>query len=285
MRAAAQEESTMAHTEMTAARKSPVTSQDIDAYEKDGVVRIRGLLDGAWVERMHKAIDRVQNDPGEFRERYAPGTPGHFLSDKFMWTRDPDFRAYAFESDAPKVAGRLMQANKINLFYDHLLIKEPGTSAPTPWHQDMNYWPAEGDQICSIWLALDRTGLDNGGMEFVLGSHRAGSRYKPFDFRTKSVDTDEFEDLPDVESDRSKFNIADFDLEPGDAVVFHGLTLHAAPGNDSTRRRRALSVRFTGDDVRFIQRKKMIKLLKDPGLKVGDPLDSDLFPVVWRKGH
>ena len=274
----------MAHIDVATENKSPVTAQDIAAYEKDGVVRVRGLLDSAWVERLHAAIDRVESNPGEFREQYAPGTPGHFLSDKFMWARDPDFRAYAFDSAAPEVAGRLMQADKINLFYDHLMIKEPGTSAPTPWHQDMNYWPAEGDQICSIWLALDRTGLDNGGMEFVLGSHRAGSRYRPFDFRgTGSVETDEFEPLPDVEGNRQAFNIKDFDLEPGDAVVFHGLTLHGAPGNKLTRRRRALSVRFTGDDVRFIQRKKMIRLLKDPGLKPGDPLDSELFPVVWRR--
>jgi ectoine hydroxylase-related dioxygenase (phytanoyl-CoA dioxygenase family) len=142
----------------------------------------------------------------------------------------------------------------------------------------------EGDQICSIWLALDTVGLDNGGMEFVLGSHRSGRRYKPFDFRgTAAVETEEFEPLPDIESRRGDYEIRDFDLEPGDAVVFHGLTLHGAPGNTSTRCRRALSVRFAGDDARFIERKKMIRLLRDPGLNPGDRLDSDLFPIVWRE--
>ena len=97
------------------------------------------------------------------------------------------------------------------------------------------------------------------------------------------METDQFEPLPDVDSHRQDFDIASFDLEPGDAVVFHALMLHGAPGNNSTRRRRALSVRFTGEDARFVQRKKMITLLRDPGLKAGDPLDSDLFPVVWRR--
>jgi ectoine hydroxylase-related dioxygenase (phytanoyl-CoA dioxygenase family) len=261
-----------------------LSADAIAAYARDGVVRVRNLLNAAWVERMRAAVDRVEKNPGRFRERYAPDGPGHFLSDKFMWTRDPDFRAYAFDSPAPWVAGQLMQASKVNLFYDHLMIKEPGTTSPTPWHQDLNYWPAEGDQICSIWLALDRVGLDNGGMEFVLGSHRSGRRYRPFDFRgTTAVETDEFEPLPDVDSHRQDFEIGSFDLEPGDAVVFHALMLHGAPGNNSTRRRRALSVRFTGEDARFVQRKKMITLLRDPGLKPGDPLDSELFPVVWRR--
>jgi ectoine hydroxylase-related dioxygenase (phytanoyl-CoA dioxygenase family) len=261
-----------------------VTEEDVAAYQRDGVVRIRKLLDAAWVERMRGAIDRLRATQGEFTELYATEGTGHFHSDKFMWDRDPDFRAYAFESPGPRVAAALMGARSVNLFYDHLLVKEPGTTSPTPWHQDMNYWPVEGDQICSIWLALDTVGLDNGGMEFVLGSHRSGRRYKPFDFRgTAAVETEEFEPLPDIESRRGDYEIRDFDLEPGDAVVFHGLTLHGAPGNTSTRCRRALSVRFAGDDARFIERKKMIRLLRDPGLNPGDRLDSDLFPIVWRE--
>ena len=35
----------------------------------------------------------------------------------------------------------------------------------------MNYWPAEGRQICSMWMAFDTVELDNGGLEFVRGSH------------------------------------------------------------------------------------------------------------------
>lgn len=262
-----------------------VTQADIDAYQRDGAVCIRGLLDAGWVERMRAAIDRVEHNPGPFRERYSPQDPGMFLSEKFLWTFDPDFRAVVFESAEAEVAGRLMQSNKINVFYDHLMVKDPGAVSPTPWHQDVNYWPVEGRQICSIWIPFDRVDLDNGGVEFVAGSHRTGHRYQPFDFRgSDAVETSEFEKLPDVESHREEYRILYWDLEPGDALVFDGLTLHGAAGNTTaTRRRRALSVRYAGDDARFIQRKKMIKLLRDPGLKPGDPLDSDLFPVVWRR--
>ena len=55
------------------------------------------------------------------------------------------------------------------------------------------------------------------------------------------------EELPDIEADRDAFPIVGWALEPGDAVFFHMLTLHAAGGAD--RRRRAFSVRFLGDDV------------------------------------
>ena len=159
------------------------------------------------------------------------------------------------------------------------MVKEPGAVSPTPWHQDLNYWPVEGKQICSAWIAFDHVDRANGGMEFVAGSHEAGHRYQPFDFRqTDAVETDEFEPLPDVDARRADLRILTWDLAPGDAVVFSALTLHGAAGNATgDRRRRALSIRYAGDDARFTRRKKMIRLLRDPGLEVGDRLDCDLF--------
>lgn len=260
-----------------------ISDADVDAFARDGAVCVRGLLDAAWVERMIGAIDRIEHNPGPFRERYSRGDPGIFFSEKFMWTFDPDFRAFVFDSPAAEVAGRLMRATKINVFYDHLMVKEPGVVSPTPWHQDLHYWPAEGRQICSMWVAFDTVDLDNGGLEFVRGSHLGKTRYQPFDFRGDgALETDEFAPLPDIENHREDYDIVSWDLEPGDAVVFHALVLHGARSNaTANRRRRALSTRWAGDDIRYIQRKKMIRLLREPGLSPGDPLDCELFPVVW----
>ena len=38
-------------------------------------------------------------------------------------------------------------------------------------------------------------------------------------------------------------------IEPGDVVCFHMLTLHASAGVEGSRRRRVFSVRFLGDDI------------------------------------
>ena len=260
-----------------------IDQDDTETFARDGAVCVRSLLNDAWVDRIRQAIDRVESTPGPFRERYSPDDPGKFLSDKFLWTCDSDFRAAVLDSPAAEVACRLMGASRVNVFYDHLMVKEPGAVSRTPWHQDLNYWPVEGEQVCSVWIAFDHVDRSNGAMEFVAGSHRSGRRYQPFDFRnTDAVATDEFEPLPDVDARRDEFRILTWDLQPGDAVVFSALTLHGAAGNDTQdRRRRALSIRYTGDDARFIKRKKMIRLLRDPGLRVGDRMDCGLFPVAW----
>ena len=57
------------------------------------------------------------------------------------------------------------------------------------------------------------------------------------------------EEVPDIEADRDAFPILGWQMQPGDAVAFNMLTLHAAGPADS--RRRAVSFRLIGDDVRY----------------------------------
>jgi ectoine hydroxylase-related dioxygenase (phytanoyl-CoA dioxygenase family) len=90
------------------------------------------------------------------------------------------------------------------------------------------------------------------------------------------------EELPDIEGHRDDYAILAWELEPGDAVFFHMLTLHAAGG--ATRRRRAFSVRFLGDDARHAPREWKTSP-EFPGLAeelpVGAPMEHPLFPVLW----
>lgn len=274
-----------------------VTDEDIRAFRQDGVVCIRGLLDDVWVDRMRGAVDRVSEHPGPMRESYSPDQPGRFFSEKFLWTVDPDFRAYVYESPVAAAVGRLQGAAKINLFYDHLLVKEPGTAAPTHWHQDSNFWPFEGKQICSVWLPLDRVDLSNGTLEFVRGSHawyeRPMSRTPLFGKRDGEPEESAEDDgaaavddtpaQPDIESQREDYDIVSWELDPGDVLIFTALTVHSAPANLTAGRRRALSTRWLGDDIRYRRKKKMLQLIRDPGLVDGQRPDCDLFPVIWRR--
>ena len=74
-------------------------------------------------------------------------------------------------------------------------------------------------------------------------------------------------------------------MEPGDAVCFHMLPLHALRG--SARDRRVFSVRFIGDDTTHAPR-PWVTSPEFPGLAdrlpAGAPMhDDDLFPVMYRR--
>jgi ectoine hydroxylase-related dioxygenase (phytanoyl-CoA dioxygenase family) len=267
---------------------TPITEADREAYERDGVVCLRGMFDPDWIERLRGAIERDLRTPSRMATNFAEGsTPGNFFGDMFMWTWDPDFRAVISQSPAPAIAARLMGASTVHFFYDQLFVKEPSTAHPTPWHQDLPYWAVRGDQITSVWIALDPVDRSNGAVEFVTGSHRWAIRFKPTAFRKGNVNDwryqqSELPDIPDIDAARERYPIRFWEMAPGDCLVFHAAIVHGAPGNATPgRRRRGLALRYTGDDARYDPRPGTFQMIREPALAAGAPMECDLFPRVW----
>ncbi len=261
-----------------------VKDSEIVAFETDGVVCLRGIFPQDWIDFMAEAVDGAMALPGPHSEEYeAENGGGRFFGDLDIWKRHDPFRRFVFGSPAAEVAGTVMKSRKINFFYDQLLVKEPGTSARTPWHQDQPYWAVSGRQVASIWLPFDPVATET-SVEYVAGSHR-WEAYSPYHF----ADGTEYEGtglppLPDIEAARETHDILSFACEPGDCLVFQAMIVHGAPPNNSPQRRRALASRWCGDDARYSVRPGEVAIpTSDPGLKHGDALDSDDFPVVWEK--
>ena len=55
------------------------------------------------------------------------GAPGRFWDDYVNWERIPEFERFARESDVARLAAELMASDTVQLFHDHVLVKEPGT--------------------------------------------------------------------------------------------------------------------------------------------------------------
>lgn len=261
-----------------------VGAAEREAYERDGVVRIRGALDAAWLGFLAGAIDEAMASPGPHAEEYTPkGGAGRFFGDLEMAERLPKFRRFALESPLARIAAEVMRASRVHFFYDQLLVKEPGTAERTPWHQDQPYWAVSGRQVCSVWVALDPV-PEAVCVEYVAGSHR-WPEYSPYHFAdgTPYAGTG-LPPLPDIEAKRGDYRILRFAMAPGDCLVFQAMIVHGAPGNRGAHRRRAVSVRYTGDDARYCRRRGEVAIpTSDPGLAHGALLDCARFPVAWER--
>jgi len=264
-----------------------VDEQTIQRYAEDGVAVVRGAFSSEWIDVLRQGLEKNMADPGRYRREYTPdGGQGHFFGDYCNWSRIAEYEDFARNSPAADIAGALMRSRKVNLFHEHVVVKEPGTPDRTPWHHDQPYYCVNGDDNVSLWIPLDPVPKER-GVEFLCGSHKWNRWFVPTKFT--GVDyarNDEgFEPIPDIEAERDRHEIASFDLEPGDCVAFHFRTVHGAPGNASTDTwRRAVSFRWTGDDARFVVRAGEMSPpfveFDNCTLQPGDPLDSDLFPVV-----
>lgn len=260
-----------------------VSETDVERFQADGAVVLRGLFTD-WIPPLREGVDRVMKNPSPLERSYRPADgSAAFFQDFCNWQRIPEFRAFVFESPAAAAAARLMRSGSARFFHDHVLVKEPGTSAVTPWHQDQPYYPLQGRQHLSFWTPLDPVARDT-VMECVAGSHRWGKGYRPTRFDgTPLYPHDDFERIPDIDAQRASLRILGWDMEPGDAIAFSFMTVHGAPANRSRSTRRAFSSRWLGDDARYAERSgRTSPPFPDLALRHGDPLEVAQFPLVHR---
>jgi ectoine hydroxylase-related dioxygenase (phytanoyl-CoA dioxygenase family) len=175
-----------------------------------------------------------------------------------------------------------MRSHEVRFFYDQMFVQEPGTDAPTPWHQDLSFWPVRGEQICSFWIPLDPVNKDNRGLLYVKGSHRWPQRFKAISPDYVSAIIDEtMDNVPDINVEPEKYDLLHWDMRPGDILMFHPLTLHGSNGNHSrSRRRRALALRWTGDDVRYEPSSRRMPIHYRHSSMRGGPLCGAAFPRI-----
>ncbi len=254
----------------------------IDDFNRDGAVLIRGLL-ADYVDSLRQGVDKNMQSPSPFAaNNYKEGHTGLFFDDYCNWQRIPEFEQVIRHSKAAYVAAQLMQSKQVQVFHDHVLVKEPGTSMPTPWHQDSPYYFVEGQQTVSFWCPLDS--VQDATLQLVAGSHLWPQLVQPIRWVSQTHFFDEQDYLPVPDPVAENMPVLGWSMQPGDVVAFHYRTLHGAPGNYSTQRRRVFSLRFVGDDARYIERPGPTSPpFPNHQMQTGQPLREDWFPVVYPK--
>ena len=261
-----------------------VSQSDIDAFQTDGVALIKCLF-ADHVDTIRAGIERNMAEPGPYAaENLKEGEGGRFFDDYCNWTRIPEFQDVVRNSPAAEVAADLMQSNSTQMFHDHVLVKEPGTSKPTPWHQDAPYYFVEGRQTVSFWSPVDP--VTDATLRCVAGSHAWEKPVLPTRWLSEEdfyPDAEAYMPVPDPDAEGMK--IVEWQMQPGDAVAFNFDILHGARGNQSTTRRRAFSLRLVGDDARYVQRPGPTSP-PFPGhdMTPGQRLREDWFPVLFQRG-
>lgn len=237
------------------------TPLDNPSFEEDGFFVIKDLLTKDEIEVYRAIYNHYLNgevDTGHLRSDLG----GHEeRKDKkkenvtqIMWPSSllPVLREMPFHKKALAYVRELM-GEDMDLDFDMLINKAPGTDTITPWHQDAAYWIDLPDKrALSIWLALDEATLDNGCMWYVPGSHHKPLRaHAPAGKGGGALVCEGSED-----------EAVPVPLKPGSAVCHGGGTLHYSRGNttsDSQRRAFILNFRPAG----------MIRLEREKGFDHG----------------
>jgi ectoine hydroxylase-related dioxygenase (phytanoyl-CoA dioxygenase family) len=254
----------------------PVVSRvQIEDFERDGFVVVAGLLSEAELDRFAPWVDgAVAARTAHDRRRLEEKSPYEqsFLQCINLWEDHPPLRALTFHPRIAECAALLLGAERIRLWHDQALYKEAGGRETDP-HQDHPYWPIEETDALTAWIPLDGSTAESGCMGYLPGSHRVGLRKFVNIFLGNPEDVLARPELAGIEPV--------FVEVPRGAVAFHhGLTVHLAHPNRSSRVRRVHTAIFFRDGA--TRAKVGIHQSVDrAGIKPGEPIRSDATPIAW----
>jgi ectoine hydroxylase-related dioxygenase (phytanoyl-CoA dioxygenase family) len=272
-----------------------LTDAQVEAFQRDGAVLVRNVLDEKWRTDLAALVDDVlpkarsmnkyERDRGDGHERKEEDAT--FLSDT-NWVTHETAKRLVLESPIVQVAAEGMRSNRVRFYEDLIMYRRAGSATPTVWHQDSPLWPMTGDQMCSVWFSLDPMTEKTGALRFIAGSHRgpAYMQYVPGARKAKAGGEEApvyGEAMPIIEGREDQFDILTFDTEPSDVILFSPKAIHATYGSHSDRPKRSFSIRYLGDDIRWrvTPYGAFNRWMTELPFKDGDEMNHERFPIVW----
>jgi ectoine hydroxylase-related dioxygenase (phytanoyl-CoA dioxygenase family) len=267
------------------------SNEDVESYKRDGAIILRKLLDRQWVDLLNQGVDRNIANPGpNFSDFTAPTGGGKCIKDNWAWRQIPEYQEFFRNSPLGAIVGALMEAHEVRFFEDQFFEKGPGSTTPTPWHQDQPYYEVSGT-MCITWIPLDHVERDD-CLELVAQSHLLGQLFTPTSFSTQDtkyfVDPKQspLQDVPDIDGHPERYKIMGWEMDPGDIIVFDARTLHCNRGNRSKQRARRISMRWIAENAMYdknVYPWTTPTLIEGHGIRPGERLTGELFPLVWTK--
>lgn len=283
---------------MARAERFPVSQTDIDAFWRDGAVMIKGVLSDAWLDVLAQGVATNMEQPTKRTVDWVNNkeTGERLFHDQLTVQQNAHFERYMTGSPLGSIAAQVMGSPTALAFYVTTFVRSPGTKSRTPWHQDQTYWCAEGRQALSIWTALDSV-APGSELELVRGSHLWERPLAQPHFGdgqlggVMEVDGVEYIPIPDFNgADAGKYEMMRWPMEPGDILIFHGMTVHGGSGAlPEGVQRRSISAQFLGEDVRVTDRPSgcnpdWLPELAENGIGLGDYPACAMCPTITSEG-
>ncbi len=212
-----------------------MTQQQIEQFNEDGYVIVRGLFDK---EEMDLLIQKAKADAGLQESAYGREDRQGNTIKLALWNHPGDDLYGIFSRSRRMVEGmEAFLGGEVYHWHSKMILKEPFVGGAWEWHQDYGYWYNDGclmPDMASCSVALDPATRENGCMQVLRGSHKMGR----IEHGVAAGQTGA--DLLRVEAAKERFELVYCEMAPGDAMFFHGNLLHASSPNDSPNPRWSL---------------------------------------------
>ena len=216
-------------------------SSEINDFKKDGFIIKRKLFSEKEVKNIMKSLE---SDPLIKQHMFDRDDSDGNSTLSVQWN-NPGKSSYGVGARMKKIVNVVEEllGGEVYHWHSKVTAKAAKEGGAWEWHQDYGYWYNHGclyPDMMSVMVALDKSTKENGCLQVLKGSHQIG--------RIDHIKmVKENGDLGQVCADQERIKWAETkhenifcEMEPGDALFFHGNTLHGSGANKSEMRRWAL---------------------------------------------
>jgi len=230
--------------------RKPKEESYVDAYRRDGVTVIKGVFRPEEMNEIRSAaymaltqLSKITENGYKYRPLETTTRSGGESPALIFWPSlaNETLDRYRKDERLQKIVSSILGPN-VKQLNNQLYYRLPGDGDSFAWHQDIMFrsprseYPGiiEQDAYLQTAIIVDRMRAENGGVEYVLGSHKLGDigiiedndfgSLRGFD---RNKNAEKFKHLP------TKI----FDADPGDMLIWSSLIVHGSQPNRSEHHR------------------------------------------------
>ena len=209
-----------------------VSTEQVDDFLEDGFLIIPNLLDS---EETKLLLAAANADPMMKENVFDVSDRKGQNSQMTLWNHPRD-DLWGMVSRSNRIVDSMEKLLDGEVYHYHskLIQKKPTNGGAWEWHQDYGYWYKNGclfPYMASCWIALNQADKENGCLQVIRGSHKAGR------IEHGVYSTQHCADPERVEQLLARLELVYCELDPGSAIFFHCNTLHRSDANISEQDR------------------------------------------------
>lgn len=212
-----------------------IKAQDVDFYNEQGYLLVKGVFNQTEVEEMRLAVGKIIDRAAQAQKDTNHAWQGDFMPKEELKKlvlkgfhdvqyHDASFMRAIVHANMTAVLSQIIGPN-VQLHHSKMLVKPPENGAAFPMHQDHPYFPHKQHTMLAASVHLDDANVENGCLHVIPGSHKQG-------------------EIPHI--GKHYLNAKEYPIsmgtpcpaEAGDVLFFNYLTIHGSPANLSDRTRR-----------------------------------------------
>jgi ectoine hydroxylase-related dioxygenase (phytanoyl-CoA dioxygenase family) len=247
----------------------------IKQFNRDGYVKLKRVLSPGALALLRQETEAI------LRAELGDNPQLDFRSGEMMWLTNEIFRQFVLSPRIAEIAAALMGVQRVRLYHDNALAKEPGCGR-TPWHNDEDHFPIASKNVCTAWIPLQAIPRSMGPLAFAVGMDACRL--------VESVQSSRF----DTSYDRTVSNVfaeqgVDVDdgpFELGEISFHHSQSFHTAGPNHTTESRMVLATTYFEDGACVVPAPTMVsgdwrKFM--PDVDAGETIQSRYNPICFAR--